>query len=932
MPNPIFHSDLVKNDGSIDEAIGKLKDLQKEYTNALTAIKKDALKLKVSIEQVNSSSSQQREEVQKLAKDADKLFKAQKSYQETLTQTGKELAQLREAKRKQNQINKLTIKLNENEEGSYNRLSAQYSLLKIRINAMGEATGKAAIEKRKLEKEAAGLFGRMKDLQEATGKTALNVGNYKESVKDAIKETLGLGNALNILSKTPLLATLTLIVGALGGLFNAFQKSEKGAILLEKAGATVSALFSNLVELSVQVFEGVQSAFENPLESIKAFGKALLDNVINRFIALPELLFNLGKGIGQFLSGNLDKASESFNKATTAGVKFVTGLDEQQQKDFANAVSEVTEEINKEVIAFQNLAAAQREVEKANRSLSIQAERLATQQELAQQRADDSTLSLKEQAKALEETLKLGEQRAQKEQQIARNNLSLLTQEIKLRRSNGEEIRDLLNQQADAINAVEQADRELLLFQANAAQQRREIQRDAFERELDFAIDFFDAQKTLLERQVADESRTIDERIAAVQRLYDLNESAFSEQIKLVEDFTGQRIDLNQLALEDDERVVRERLRLLNLDDVVQGRILEILRERKALSQDLRDVNRDIVEDSQKIIGTIDVLPTIANSNTFEDSVSDATEKAKAFLKKQKKDLESVTKDDKPQDIYDLLGINFKDDEQKQGVINALDFAKQQLFSFLQTRVDIANQAVEAANREVTAAEQSLQTQIQLAEQGLANNVATAQQELAASKQVQKEALEDQRKAQIAQQRVQTIEQTTNLITAASKIYSQVGNPLVAIPLIALMFGAFTAAKIQAASLAKKEFSEGGIEFIGGGSHASGNDTYLGFQSEGKPAFAERGEAHMITTPKATRKYKHILPALIDSLNKGDFESRFMGERAPTIAVSQDSSVNTRKMENELTTIRKQGETKIYQEGGYTVRKRKNITTRIKNA
>ena len=105
MPNPIFHSDLVKNDGSIDEAIGKLKDLQKEYTNALTAIKKDALKLKVSIEQVNSSSSQQREEVQKLAKDADKLFKAQKSYQETLTQTGKELAQLREAKRKQNQLN-----------------------------------------------------------------------------------------------------------------------------------------------------------------------------------------------------------------------------------------------------------------------------------------------------------------------------------------------------------------------------------------------------------------------------------------------------------------------------------------------------------------------------------------------------------------------------------------------------------------------------------------------------------------------------------------------------------------------------------------------------------------------------------------------------------------------------------------------------------
>lgn len=297
MANPIFHSDLVKDDGAIDKTIAKLEQLTNTYEDALKTIRKDALKLKVSIEKVNAASSQQREEVQNLAKDADKLSKAQKSYKETLTQTGKELAQLREAKRKQNQINKLTIKLNENEEGSYNRLSAQYSLLKLRINAMGEATGKAAIEKRKLEKEATALFTRMKDLQEATGKTALNVGNYKESVKDAIKETLGLGNALNILSKTPLLAALTLIVGALGGLFNAFQKSEKGAILLEKATATVNALFSQLVELSVQVFEGLQTAFNDPQQALKDFGQLLLDAIINRFVGFGELLLNICKVI-----------------------------------------------------------------------------------------------------------------------------------------------------------------------------------------------------------------------------------------------------------------------------------------------------------------------------------------------------------------------------------------------------------------------------------------------------------------------------------------------------------------------------------------------------------------------------------------------------------------------------------------------------------
>ena len=71
-----------------------------------------------------------------------------------------------------------------------------------------------------LEKATKEIYEEMKRLQEATGKTALNVSNYKEGIKSAISETFGFGKAMQVVSKTPLLAVITLVVAALGALFH----------------------------------------------------------------------------------------------------------------------------------------------------------------------------------------------------------------------------------------------------------------------------------------------------------------------------------------------------------------------------------------------------------------------------------------------------------------------------------------------------------------------------------------------------------------------------------------------------------------------------------------------------------------------------------------------------------------------------------------
>lgn len=95
----------------------------------------------------------------------------------------------------------MIIKINQSAEGSYNRLSAQYSLNKIYLNNMTKAERENTGEGRKLVEQTKEIYEEMKRLQEATGKFQLNVGNYTQASDaiiaygDRLKESLGLNSA-----------------------------------------------------------------------------------------------------------------------------------------------------------------------------------------------------------------------------------------------------------------------------------------------------------------------------------------------------------------------------------------------------------------------------------------------------------------------------------------------------------------------------------------------------------------------------------------------------------------------------------------------------------------------------------------------------------------------------------------------------------------
>ena len=181
----IKYSDLVSPDNSITELIKQLDELSDTYTNALKNIRTEAIQLTKELEKVSGATEDGRKKTKKSADDADRLARAQKELAFAESETAKKIAELNLAKTEANQINKLVIKLNQSAEGSYNRLSAQYSLNKIYLNNMTKAEREEAEAKEGHITKTRELYKSMNEYQKTPGKTNLNVGNYSEA-SDAI--------------------------------------------------------------------------------------------------------------------------------------------------------------------------------------------------------------------------------------------------------------------------------------------------------------------------------------------------------------------------------------------------------------------------------------------------------------------------------------------------------------------------------------------------------------------------------------------------------------------------------------------------------------------------------------------------------------------------------------------------------------------------
>lgn len=292
--------------------------------------------------------------------------------------------------------------------------------------------------------------------------------------------------------------------------------------------------------------------------------------------------------------------------------------------------------------------------------------------------------------------------------------------------------------------------------------------------------------------------------------------------------------------------------------------------------------------------------------------------------------------------LLEKLGF---DDDQIDALKDAVNIVIEQLQSIMDAEVELAEQAVEAAEARVEAAQKAYDAEVEARNNGYANNVATAKKELEQEKKNQQEKQKMLQAAQKRQEAVNTVTQASSLVTASANLWSSFSSipivgPALALAAIATMWTSFAVAKIKAKQVTASqsdEYGEGGLEFLEGGSHASGDDIDLGVKNKKKHRMrAEGGEALAIISKKRTRKYKKILPDVINSLNKGTFEDKYLNAFANSeglsISLNSNNSIDLSKIENDVRSIRKQNEIRYYtMPDGTVVMQRKNVKRIIKN-
>jgi hypothetical protein len=267
---------------------------------------------------------------------------------------------------------------------------------------------------------------------------------------------------------------------------------------------------------------------------------------------------------------------------------------------------------------------------------------------------------------------------------------------------------------------------------------------------------------------------------------------------------------------------------------------------------------------------------------------------------------------------FDDKGIQAWNDACSQIVSNLQEIA--------QAEVDIAQAAVDAAEKRVEAAQKAYDAEVEGRNNGYANQVATKKKELQQEKKNMQEKQKLLEQAQKRQEAINTVVQASSLITASANIWSAMSGipiigPALALAAIATMWTSFAVAKVkakQATAAANQEYGEGGLEFLEGGSHASGNDIDLHQKnSEGKNMRAEGGEAMAIINKRNTRKYRRVLPDIVDSLNKGTFENKFSrafnkADSLQAQMVTVETTTDLTNIERSVEAIKKQNSERIY--------------------
>lgn len=251
--------------------------------DALIAKSLELAETKKSLQSALKDEKKQLEEAGKAFKSGsisqDEYKKAVSDSTKTQVDLTKQLTAINKSISDNNAAIKVNTTLLSSQEDSVDALRAQLAKNTKELNAMSAATRNNTDEGKALVAETKEISDRLKEMEKAVGDNRRNVGNYAESIQEALSSTQGLSGAtgslvssLNtgtqsfkaftaVVKANPLLAIISLVLLLVSTIEKLVKRNSEAAAALKAAFAPFEAIFSRILDGVTNMLTGIAEAF-----------------------------------------------------------------------------------------------------------------------------------------------------------------------------------------------------------------------------------------------------------------------------------------------------------------------------------------------------------------------------------------------------------------------------------------------------------------------------------------------------------------------------------------------------------------------------------------------------------------------------------------------------------------------------------------------
>lgn len=410
------------------------------------------------------------------------------------------------------------------------------------------------------------------DAQKEVGKVTTGLETVNETTKKAEKNAKAAGGAFSSIGNSlKSLGIIAVINKGLQFFQQVLGQNQKVADLFSTSLNFLTGVFSDLVIFIVDnagaVVDFFKDIFENPVENIKAFGKAIVDNIIERVKSLFEAFGLLSETIKNIFTGEFDAAIASAKKFGKEVVDVVTGVDDAFDKS-AKLINETADAAGK--YFNSKLEQAKALTKATNDAVIAEAKLLQTikQTEIAaeqlRQQRDDENKSLADRLAANEklgETLRKGQQ-----QELALLDIKAakIQNEIKLNGITVEKQAELIQLQGERADIEEKYTAfasEQLINRIALQKEQAQIERSLAENQNKLLLDTQKANAELIKddvarleakKQILEEESQLE--LARLQANIDNTTAGTTARVEAEIEFATKKNEIaNQLAATDNQ-------------------------------------------------------------------------------------------------------------------------------------------------------------------------------------------------------------------------------------------------------------------------------------------------------------------------------------------------------------------------------------------